>query len=126
MSTSPPDRLRGLRGATTVARNGAVDIVAASAELLTELLERNGLRPADVVSIVFTATQDLNAAFPASAARTVGLDKVPVLSASELDVPGAVGGCVRVLMHVYPARPDEELHPVYLHGAVRLRTDLGE
>ncbi len=126
MSTSLPDRLRGLRGATTVARNEAGDIVSASAELLTELLERNGLRPADVVSIVFTATQDLNAAFPASAARTVGLDRVPVLSAAELDVPGALGGCVRVLMHVYPARPDEELHPVYLHEAVRLRADLEE
>ena len=126
MSTSYPERLRALRGATTVARNEAGDIVAASAELLTGLLERNGLGPADVVSIVFTATQDLNAAFPARAARSVGLDRVPVLSASELDVPGAVGRCVRVLMHVYPPRPDEDLHPVYLHGAVRLRTDLGE
>ena len=123
MSTS---RLRGLRGATTASANGAEAIVGATAELLTELLRRNGLAANDVVSVVFTATPDLNAAFPATAARTVGLDQVPVLSASELDVPGAVARCVRVLMHVYPARPEEELRPVYLHGAVHLRSDLGE
>lgn len=121
MSTS---RLQGLRGATTASRNDAGDIVGATAELLRELLERNGLAPADVVSVVFTATPDLNAAFPATAARSVGLDQVPVLSASELDVPGAVGRCIRILMHVYPARPADELRPVYLHGAVDLRSDL--
>jgi len=121
MSTS---RLQGLRGATTAARNDAGDIVGATSELLTELLERNDLTPRDVVSIVFTATPDLNAAFPATAARSVGLEQIPVLSATELDVPGAVGRCIRILMHVYPARPDDELRPVYLHGAAGLRSDL--
>lgn len=123
MSTN---RLRGLRGATTVHSNDAEDIVGATAELLTELLDRNGLSAGDIVSIVFTATPDLTAAFPATAARSVGLDQVPVLSASELDVPGAVARCVRILMHVYPARPDGELRPVYLRDAVHLRSDLGE
>ena len=123
MSTS---RLRGLRGATTASDDDAEAIIGATAELLRDLLERNGLVADDVVSIVFTATPDLTAAFPATAARSVGLDQVPVLSASELDVPGAVARCVRVLMHVYPARPDDQLRPVYLHDAVHLRSDLGE
>ena len=123
MSTS---RLRGLRGATTVPSNDAEAVVDATAELLTALLDRNALSAGDIVSIVFTATPDLTAAFPATAARSVGLDQVPVLSASELDVPGAVARCVRILMHVYPPRRDDELRPVYLHGAVHLRSDLGE
>lgn len=108
-----------------MAGNDADDIIGGTAELLTELLDRNGLSAGDIVSIVFTATPDLTAAFPAAAARSVGLDQVPVLSASELNVPGAVPRCVRILMHVYPARADDELRPVYLHDAVHLRSDLG-
>ena len=123
MSTS---RLRGLRGATTVPSDDAEGIVGATAELLATLLDRNGLSAGDVVSIVFTATPDLTAAFLATAARSVGLDQVPVLSASEFDVPGAVARCVRILMHVYPFGRDDEFRPVYLHGAVHLRSDLGE
>ena len=88
-------RLRALRGAISVERNDADAIVAATRELMTELMERNGLEPDRIVSCIFTATSDLNAQFPAVAARDLGLDRVPLLCSQEIEVPGALERVIR-------------------------------
>jgi chorismate mutase len=127
MSTSNQEairHLRALRGATTAASNDADAIVEATAELLAEMIARNGVANEDIVSVVFTATQDLNAEFPAAAARSLGISDVPLLCAAEIAVPGAVARCIRVLMHVYSARDHKSLRHVYLGEARGLRTDL--
>jgi chorismate mutase len=121
---STESRIRALRGATTAEADEANAIVAATAELLREILGRNGVSPADVVSVLFTATEDLSAAFPAVGARSVGLEEVPLMCAREMAVPGSVGRCIRVMMHLYTKRPAGELEHVYLRGASRLRSDL--
>ena len=118
-------RLVALRGATTVAQDESGSIKEATAELLRELLKRNALSVEDIVSIVFTATSDLQADFPAVAAREIGLSHTPLLCAQEIPVAGAVARCVRVLIHCYPtagAKP----HHVYLREARQLRLDLPE
>lgn len=113
-------RLFAVRGATTVFEDTRDAIVASTATLLRELLGRNGIASDDIVSIVFTCTDDLHAEFPAAAARTLGLAGVPMLCARELEVrdsPLVLERCVRILMHVYAsARPE----PVYLEGATSL------
>jgi chorismate mutase len=121
-----PVRVRALRGATTVGDNVAEAIVDATAELLGEMLARNEVAIDDVISIVFTSTSDLNAEFPAAAARRLDLAQVPVLCASEIAVPGSLGGCVRVLMHLYTDRDYASLRHVYLNGATALRADLAD
>jgi chorismate mutase len=93
-------------------------------ELLRELLDRNGVGHDDLVSIIFTATDDVTAEFPAAAARALGLGDVPLLCARELGIVGGMPLCVRVLMHVYTERSRHELHDVYLDGARGLRDDL--
>jgi chorismate mutase len=95
-------------------------------ELLSGMLERNGIGSDDLISVVFTATKDLVSMFPATAARETGLGDVPLLCAQELDVVGSTPRCVRVLAHVYTERTRTELHHVYLHGARALRDDLPE
>jgi chorismate mutase len=109
-----------------VPRDDAEAIVAATGELLEALFERNAVAPDDVVSMIFTATPDLTAEFPAAAARRVARRDVPVLCATELDVRGALGRCIRVLVHLYTERPRATLRHVYLGEARRLRTDLPE
>ncbi len=118
--------MRALRGATSVSGNDERAIVDATAELLRELLERNGAAPEDLVSIVFTSTPDLTAAFPAAAARALGIDGVPLLCASEIPVQGALARCVRVLVHFYTQRAPDGLEHVYLGEAQRLRSGPGE
>lgn len=117
-------RVRGLRGAITVEADDAEAISAATAELLREMLERNEVAPEDLISVVFTATPDLTAGFPAAAARSLGISDVPLLCAAEIAVPGALPRCVRVLMHVYTDAERGSLRHVYLRGAEALRTDL--
>lgn len=117
-------RVVALRGAIDVPEDSEQAIVAATAELLQALLERNGLRPEDLISVIFTATPDLGAAFPAVAARTLGLTDVPLLCAQELAVAGAPARVVRVLVHCTSERSRAELQPVYLGGAKVLRDDL--
>src|SRR5918996_3349238 len=114
MSTETESRWRALRGATTVDSDEASAIVAATTELLTEILGRNQVRPDDVVSVLFTATDDLTAEFPAVGARSVGLSEVPLMCAREMPVPGAVARCIRVLMHLYTNRAVDRLEHVYL------------
>jgi chorismate mutase len=116
-------RLFALRGATTVERNDADSILAATEELMGELMARNGLRPEDVVSAIFTLTPDLDAEFPAVAARRLGFDRVPLLCAREVDVPDAMPKVLRVLLH-YHAADDHESRHVYLGEAAALRGDI--
>jgi chorismate mutase len=117
-------RLCALRGATTVDEDSPEAIVAATQELLETLLARNDVEPDDLVSLVFTATSDLTAEFPAAAARKIGIEDVPLLCAREIDVPDAVPRCIRVLVHLYSTRPRGALRHVYLGDARHLRTDL--
>ncbi len=117
--------LRAVRGATTCEANTAEAIGTVTVELLGQLMERNRLDHDDVVSVIFTTSPDLTAAFPATAARTIGFGDVPLLCASEIDVPGSMRRCVRILLHVY-ADPGAPIHHVYLHDARALRDDLPE
>ncbi len=116
--------VRGLRGATTAAANTPEAIGAATRELVQALLAENGIDPADIASIIFTVTADLNAQFPALAARELGLQQVPLLCAREIDVPGSQPRCIRVLMHVNTTRTQAEMRHVYLGEAKALRPDL--
>ncbi len=119
--TARPLVCRGIRGATTVEANTAEDIVEATDELLRTMIHLNDLRPDDVASAFFTTTVDLTAAFPALAARNLGWTEVPLLCAHEMDVPGALGKVVRVLLHVNTGRGASEIRHVYLRDARGLR-----
>lgn len=119
-------RVRALRGATTLDVDERLHLLERTGELVTALLARNGLVEDDLVSIVFTATDDVHSAFPAEAAREAGIRHVPLLCARELEIEGAVPRCVRILVHAYTTRGPQELRHVYLHGARQLRTDLPE
>lgn len=121
-----PPAVRALRGATTVDSDAPEETSVRVRELLTAMLERNGLVHDDLISILFTATSDLVSMFPAAAAREMGLGDVPLLCAKELDVVGSTPRCVRAMAHVTTERARNELHHVYLHGARGLRDDLPE
>ena len=126
MNPSELDRtgIAAVRGAVPVGANRADDIIAATARLLTALIEINGLGPAQIVSAIFTATEDLDADFPAHAARKLGWTDVPLLNAREISVPGAMKRVVRVLLTVSGVAPGVRLQPVYLDEAAALRPDL--
>lgn len=117
--------LRAVRGATSVPEDTSEAIRERTAELLREVISRNGLGVPDLVSIIFTTTEDLSADFPAVAARDIGLSTVPLLCAREIPVTGALPMCVRVMVHCY-SPPDRVIRHVYLHGARQLRMDLPE
>ncbi len=116
-------RLFALRGASTVDRNEPQAIVGATEWLLREIMRRNTLTTDDVVSCIFTLTDDLDAEFPAVAARNIGFDRVPLLCAREVKVPGSLPMVVRILMHYYAPDAHRTQH-VYLGEARRLRSDL--
>ena len=116
-------RLFALRGASSVKLNNAQDILDATSELMSEIMRRNTLEPQMVVSCIFTATRDLNAEFPAVAARALGFDRVPLLCAQEIPVPRSMPRVIRVLIHYY-AEDDHEPAHVYLGDARELRADL--
>ena len=113
-------RLVALRGANTVTENSAEAILAATDELMREILRRNDLGAEDLVSCIFTLTPDLDAEFPAVAAREMGLSSVPLLCAREIDVPGSLPRVIRLLVHCY-AEPGTPARHVYLREAVALR-----
>jgi chorismate mutase len=118
-------RLVAVRGATTVDADTSDDIRERTEELMHEIMRRNEIDRADIVSVLFTATPDLRADFPAAAARTIGLEHTPLLCAQEIPVTGAMERCVRVLLHAYaPVR--RPIRHVYLHAARQLRLDLPE
>lgn len=119
------ERLQAVRGAITVGSDDAEAIKEGTAELLREVLGRNDLTPADLVSIIFTSTPDLQSEFPAVAAREIGLSAVPLLCAREIPVDGAMEKCVRVMIHCYPQH-DTPIRHVYLRDARQLRLDLPE
>lgn len=116
--------LRAIRGATTLDEDTKEQVYERTQALMREILARNELSPDDLVSIVFTVTGDVHAAFPATAARALGLDDVALLGAQEIAVPGALERCIRVLVHCYSERDRSELRHVYLEGATVLRRDL--
>jgi len=116
--------MRGIRGAITVDADEKEAIVAATKRLLSEMVERNGVEIDDIASVLFSLTADLHAVFPALGAREMGWVHVPMLHFTEIDVPGALGRCIRVLMHVNTTRSLEEVEHVYLDGAGVLRPDL--
>jgi chorismate mutase len=117
------ERLYAVRGATKVGSNDVEAILDATEELLRELISRNGLDAGQMVSCLFTSTDDLNAEFPAVAARRLGLDQVPLLCTRELDVPGAMRSVIRVMLHYYAPEGHSPTH-TYIGEAQQLRADL--
>ena len=117
------ERLWAVRGAVQAERNDSESILAASEEVVHQLLERNRLEPDRVVSVFFTCTPDLDAEFPAVAARRLGLDRVPLMCGQEMAVPGAMERVIRVLVHYYASRDHAPAH-AYLGAAQALRSDL--
>ena len=118
--------VRAIRGAVQVGSNERADILDGTTELVTEVMTRNGLVTDDVISVLFTATPDLTAEFPALAARKIGFHDVPLLCASEIEVPSAMPRVVRLLMHIETSKPRSELEHVYLRGAAALRLDIAQ
>ena len=116
--------VRGIRGATTADENSPEAILAATEELLQALVAQNEIDPADVASAFFTTTPDLNAAFPAYAARRLGWLRVPLMCGHEMSVATDVPRCIRVMLHLNTAKPQTAMHHAYLRGAVVLRRDL--
>ena len=116
--------VRALRGATTVDADTPEQITARTVTLLEEMFERNGVDHDDLISILFTVTEDLTSAFPAAGARTIGLGDVPLLCAREIPVPASMPHCIRVLAHLNTDHARNELRHIYLEGAVSLRDDL--
>jgi chorismate mutase len=112
---------RGIRGATTVDHNDQAEILAATSELLLLIMSKNDLLVEDIASVIFTVTKDLDAVFPALAARQMGWNEVALLCMREIPVPGSLGKCIRVLLHVNTSRSASELQHVYLREAVSLR-----
>jgi chorismate mutase len=119
-----PSAVRAVRGATTVEKDTVEAITDRVVALLDRILQRNGLVEDDIISIIFTATEDITSTFPATAARTLGLGAVPLICARELAVVGSVPLCIRLMMHVTTERGRAEIHHVYLEGAQGLRDDL--
>lgn len=119
-------KLLALRGATTVDDDTKAMITERTQELVRQMLERNGIAHDDLVSVLFTATDDLHAEFPATAARALGLGDVPLICARELDITHGMRMCIRVMIHFYGEQQRGDLHHVYLERARALRDDLPE
>lgn len=117
-------RVAGIRGATTTEFNTAESILSDTKALLVEIIGKNEIKNEDIISIIFTVTNDLNAAFPAVAARELGLTDVPLLNSNEINVPGSLGKCIRILIHAYTEKSREEIKHIYLKDAKKLRPDL--
>jgi len=118
--------VRAIRGAIQVDVDDRDAILDATAELVTEVLDRNGLTADDVISVIFSATPDLTAEFPALAARKLGFQEVPLLCCAEIAVPGSMPRVVRLMMHVQTERDRADIQHVYLRGAVALRLDIAQ
>ena len=118
-------RVRAVRGAICVAEDSAGVVLSATERLLNAILERNEVQREEIVSVFFTATDDLRSVFPAEAARRMGLGRVPLLCAREIAVEGSMARVVRVLMQFHTERSQAEVAHVYLDGAESLRDDLG-
>jgi chorismate mutase len=117
-------RIWAARGATTIEEDSPTAVAVGTKELLVELFRQNRIQPDDIVSIIFTVTPDICSQFPAVAARELGLDHTPLMCAQEIPKPGALPHCIRLLVHFYTDLAKNELQPVYLHDAIKLRPDL--
>jgi chorismate mutase len=117
---------RGVRGATTVAANTREDILSATRQLVGLMVRRNGIDRKDVASAIFTTTPDLDAEFPALAARQLGWIDVPLLCGHEMTIPGSLPRCIRVLVHWNTDRNQEDIQHIYIREAVKLRPDLSK
>lgn len=117
-------KMRGVRGATTVEENTEAAILEGTEELLRVMIEENGIEEEDVASVLFSTSGDLDAAFPARAARALGWTSTALMGFQEMPVPGSLEKCIRVLIHWNTSRGQKEIQHVYLHGAVSLRPDL--
>ena len=118
--------VRAIRGAIQVDENSTLAIAAGTKELLAEIIKANSLEVAQVISVILTATPDLNAAFPAAAAREVGFESTPLLCAVEIDVPGALGKVIRAMVTVETTLEMSEISHIYLAGAKALRRDIAQ
>ncbi|MAU93173.1 MAG: chorismate mutase [Planctomycetes bacterium] len=115
--------VRGIRGAIVCTANTEAAILSATTACLTAILEGNSVAIADIASAFFSVTPDLNAAFPAAAARAMGLSQTPLLCLNEIDVPGGLARCIRILVHVNTTHPQAAIQHVYLGDAKQLRPD---
>lgn len=113
-----------IRGATTLETDAQDEVVARTQELVRKVMDDNDITPGDVISILFTASQDIRSEFPAAAVRAIGFGDVPLMCALELAVEGSMPRCIRLLVHVEGDRDRRSYKHVYLHGAVALRPDL--
>ena len=116
--------VRGIRGAITAAANSEDAIVGATTRLLQEIVVANGVLAADIAAVFFTTTPDLNAEFPAAAARALGWRDVPLLCGHEMSVPDRLGSCIRVMMLINTEKGQKDVRHVYMDGAASLRPDL--
>ena len=117
---------RGVRGATTVESNDRDEILTATRQLLAMMIRLNDIQATDVASAIFSCTHDLNAEFPALAARQLGWLDVPLICTHEVNVPGSLPCCIRILLHWNTSKPQNVIHHVYINGATKLRPDLSE
>jgi chorismate mutase len=122
----PGRRVWALRGATTVDHDTPEQVMVRTQVLLRAMLERNGVGHDDIISVLFTATDDIHSLFPATAARGIGFGDVPLICARELDIASSQPRCIRVMMHIEVHPSPRQLHHVYLEGARGLRDDLPE
>lgn len=119
-------KVRGIRGATTVSKNEEKAILEVTRELLVTMVEANNVSVDDIASAIFTVTQDLNAMFPAAAARELGWKYVPLMCSTEIPVKESLPMCIRVLLHVNTSRSQEDIKHIYLNEAFKLRPDLSK
>ncbi len=121
-----PMSIRAIRGATQLSANTAQAIDAGVKELISAILVANAITPDDVISVFFTSTPDLTAAFPAAACREIGFASVPLIGSVEVDVPGALPLIIRAMLHVHSQSSREQITHIYLHGAAALRRDIAQ
>ncbi len=117
-------QVRAIRGAITVPENTKDSILEGTRELLDEIINKNNIKKDDIISIIFSMTNDLNAVFPAVAARELGLTDVPLMCSNEINVPGSLKSCIRILLHLNTDKANSDMNHVYLKDAVALRPDL--
>ncbi|NLP14615.1 MAG: chorismate mutase [Clostridium sp.] len=115
-----------VRGATTVENNNSDEIIAETQKLLLEMAKRNELHEEDIISIIFTVTQDLDKAFPAVAARNIGWTSTALMCMNEINVQGSLKKCIRIMMHVNSEKGKKDIKHIYTNGAKVLRPDIGE
>lgn len=118
--------VRAIRGAITIDHNTKQEIILYTKQLLREIMHVNGITSEDMISIFFTTTKDVNATFPAVAARELKLNDIPLMCAHEMEVPGSLSKCIRVMMHVNTDKTLAELSHIYLRDAKKLRPDLAK